>query len=71
SIGRIAGPAWLLFGFLLFFWFRKKEGLPLLGNIPRDWESEQKRVLHEAGEFELLAQYEQALKKRDEATEGK
>lgn len=65
SIGRIAGPAWLLFGFLIYFWFRKREGLPLFKSLPRDWESEQKRVLHEAGEYQLLAQYEEALRQRD------
>ncbi len=66
SIGRIAGPLWLLLGWSIYFIFRHREGLPLLDSIPRDWESEQMRVLQEAQEYEYLAQYRDALKRRDQ-----
>ncbi|MEW6232806.1 MAG: APC family permease [Chloroflexota bacterium] len=65
DIGRIAGPSWLLLGLLIYFLFRRRENLPLLGNVPRDWEAEQMRVLGEAQEFEYLEQYREALKRRN------
>jgi APA family basic amino acid/polyamine antiporter len=66
SIGRIAGPLWLILGWSIYFFFRHREGLPRLRSIPRDWESEQMHVLQEAQEFEYLAQYLDALKRRDQ-----
>ncbi len=66
TIGRIAGPLWLILGWTIYFWFRHREGLPRFGNIPREWEAEQMHVLSEAQEFEYLAQYRDALKKRDQ-----
>lgn len=66
SIGRIAGPLWLLIGWGIFFYFRRRENLPLLHSIPRHWESEQMHVLNEAQEYEYLAQYREALKRRDQ-----
>jgi len=65
AIGRIAGPAWLVLGYVIYFVFRSKASLPLLGNVDRDWEGEQIRVLSEAGEDELLEQYRSALRRRD------
>ena len=65
AIGRVAGPAWLLLGFVIYFVFRRREGLPAFGNIERDWESQQIRVLRDAGEDEILAAYQQALRERD------
>ncbi len=66
SIGRIAGPLWLILGWSIYFYFRRREKMPLMGNIPRDWETEQIRVLNEAQEFEYLGQYLDALKRRDQ-----
>lgn len=65
SIGRIAGPAWVILGFLYYFWYRKKQGLPLLKSIKRDWEKEQIEVLTAAEEYDLLEQYKNALAERD------
>lgn len=65
AIGRIAGPAWLLVGYAIYFWHRKRAGLPLLRSVRRDWEEEQVRVLREAGEEELLARYVAALRERN------
>ena len=64
TIGRIAGPAWILLGLAIYLWHRRRAGLPLWGTKPRDWEAEQTRVLTEAGETELLARYQAALAAR-------
>ena len=65
AIGRIAGPAWVILMILYYLWYRKREGLPRFGNVPRDWEAAQKRVLESAEEYELLEAYEEALRERD------
>ncbi len=65
KIGRIAGPAWVAVSFIYYLWFRRSQKLPLLGSLPRDWEGEQRKVLEEAEEFELLEQYNIALAQRD------
>ncbi len=64
-IGRIAGPGWVALSFLYYLWFRRRQKLPVLGSIARDWEAEQRRVLEEAEEFELLEEYKIALAQRD------
>mgnify|MGYP005848056025 CR=1 FL=1 len=65
EIGRIAGPAWVLLCVIYYVIFRRRNGLPVLGSVPRDWEQEQVDVLTKAEEFELLEQYKQALIRRD------
>lgn len=65
KIGRIAGPAWVAVAFLYYLWFRRRQALPMLGSIARDWEGEQRKVLEEAEEFELLEEYNAALERRD------
>ena len=69
-IGRIAGPAWLVLGYIGYFAFRKADGLPAFGNVPRDWETEQIRVLSQAGEETILEQYKAALRRRDRLLAG-
>lgn len=66
EIGRIAGPLWLLLGFIIYAAFRRRNGLPIFGNVPHDWEQEQVDVLTSAEEFESLAAYKQALARRDQ-----
>jgi APA family basic amino acid/polyamine antiporter len=66
TIGRIAGPLWVLTCVGYYFWFRKKNGLPLLKSIKHNWEKEQIVILTGAEEFELVEKYKQALKERDE-----
>ncbi len=61
AIGRIAGPAWIIVMLLVYFAYRRGEGLPLFGSLGRDWEDAQRRVLREAEEYELLSEYEAAL----------
>jgi basic amino acid/polyamine antiporter, APA family len=64
-LGRIAGPLWVLICASLYVAYRRHQGLPAFGNIPRKWEEAQKRVLREAEEYESLEEYEAALAERD------
>jgi APA family basic amino acid/polyamine antiporter len=65
SIGRIAGPAWIVLCFIYYAWYRRKEKLPLFRSAKHDWEKEQINVLTSAEEFDLLEQYKLALAERD------
>jgi APA family basic amino acid/polyamine antiporter len=65
SIGRIAGPAWILFCFCYYAWYRRSKGLPIFKSIEHNWEEQQKEVLTSAEEFDLLEQYKNALAERD------
>jgi APA family basic amino acid/polyamine antiporter len=65
AIGRIAGPAWILGGLLLYFLYRARTGRPLLGSTPRDWEAEQRAVYHDAGELEILEEFDENVERRD------
>jgi len=58
---RIIGPLWVLAAIVLFFLYRRKQGLPMLKTLPRDWETATKKVLLEAEEFKSLEEYEAAL----------
>ncbi len=65
DVGRIAGPGWVVLAVLLYLLYRVRRRLPPLGNLRRDWEEAQKRVLQEAEEYESLEEYEAALAERD------
>jgi len=65
SIGRIAGPGWILFCVVLYLVYRRARGLPRWGSVPRDWEAAQRRVLTDAEEYESLEEYEATLAERD------
>lgn len=67
-LGRIAGPVWVIGCAALYFVYRRHQGLPRTGNVPRDWEAAQKRVLRDAEEFESLEEYEGVLAERDRGT---
>jgi APA family basic amino acid/polyamine antiporter len=58
---RIIGPLWVLAAIVLFFLYRRKQRLPMLKTLPRDWETATKKVLLEAEEFKSLEEYEAAL----------
>jgi hypothetical protein len=64
-LGRIAGPGWIVLCGILYVIYRRRQKLPALGNVPRNWEQAQKRVLREAEEFESLEEYEGVLADRD------
>ena len=65
SIGRIAGPAWVIMCFLYYTWYRKRNGFPVFKSIQHNWEVEQIEVLTSAEEYDLLEQYKLALAERD------
>jgi APA family basic amino acid/polyamine antiporter len=65
TIGRIAGPAWVLLCFVYYAWYRRKEGHPVFKSMKHDWEKEQIEVLTSAEEYDLLEQYKNALAERD------
>jgi APA family basic amino acid/polyamine antiporter len=64
-IGRIAGPAWLLFGVCIYAMYRLRKRLPLFGSTKRDWNHDQVRMLRNAGELELMDELVGKLKERD------
>ncbi len=66
SIGRIAGPAWILACLGYYAWYRRKNGMPIFKSIKRDWEKDQIEILTSAEEYELVEMYKQSLKERDE-----
>jgi basic amino acid/polyamine antiporter, APA family len=66
-LGRIAGPAWIVLCGIFYLMYRRRQHLPALGNVPRNWEEAQRRVLQEAEEFESLEEYEAVLAERDAA----
>jgi APA family basic amino acid/polyamine antiporter len=66
-LGRIAGPGWILLCAILYLIYRRRQNLPAVGNVERNWEEAQKRVLREAEEFESLEEYEGVLAERDAA----
>jgi APA family basic amino acid/polyamine antiporter len=65
TIGRIAGPAWILLGFCFFIIYRRRVGLPVFGSVHHDWDREQVEVYCEAGENEMAEEFEENLKMRD------
>lgn len=65
QIGRIAGPSWVLLCFLYYLAYRRKRGLPVGQSAPHNWEEQQREVLKDAEEFDLLEEYEFALAQRD------
>lgn len=70
EIGRIAGPAWIVGCFIYYAWYRRRQGLPVLGSVPHNWERQQEEVLAEAEEFDLLERYRAALAARDRTAKG-
>jgi APA family basic amino acid/polyamine antiporter len=63
-IGRVAAPLWILLGLILYFFYRRSQGRPFLGSIPRDWSTQQLEVYEESGETELADEYRHALERR-------
>jgi APA family basic amino acid/polyamine antiporter len=65
-IGRVAGPAWLLIGIVLYFFYRRHRKLPIFGSAERNWRKTQIEILRGAGELELMDEYIANLKASDE-----
>jgi APA family basic amino acid/polyamine antiporter len=68
-IGRVAGPLWVGLGLVLYYFYRRSQGRPFFGSIPRDWSSQQLQVYVESGETELADEYREALERRRRKTE--
>ncbi|HTX60619.1 MAG TPA: APC family permease, partial [Verrucomicrobiae bacterium] len=65
-LGRVFGPAWLLFGIVLYFVYRRYRKLPLLRSQRHDWRKAQVEILRNAGELELMDEYVANLKASEE-----
>ena len=63
-IGRVAGPLWLIGGVIAYLVYRKRKGLPVLRSRPVDWETQQIRILKDAGELELMDELAEKLRAR-------
>ncbi|HWS83562.1 MAG TPA: APC family permease [Ktedonobacteraceae bacterium] len=64
TIGRIAGPAWIVMGLVIYVLYRRRRKLPIAKPIKRDWEGEQLRVYEEAGEYELATELRENLARK-------
>lgn len=65
EIGRIAGPSWILVGFGIYFVYRKRAKLPLFGSVHHDWDKEQLEVYRDAGEIQMLEEFEENIQRRE------
>ena len=64
-LGRIAGPCWVLLCLVYYVTYRLRRGLPVLRSGPHSWEEQQRAVLKDAEEYDLLEAYEFGLAQRD------
>jgi APA family basic amino acid/polyamine antiporter len=64
TIGRIAGPAWIILGLLIYFWHRRRSKLPILKSLKRNWAKEQLDVYEDAGEYELAEELRENLARK-------
>ncbi|HKV43732.1 MAG TPA: APC family permease [bacterium] len=65
AIGRIAGPSWVLVCLVYYVAYRRRQSLPVWGSVAHRWEEQQRAILKDAEEYDLLEAYEFALAKRD------
>src|SRR5258708_13386807 len=63
-IGRIAGPAWIILGLLIYFWYRRRRKLPVRKTLKRNWEKEQLLVYEDAGEHDMADEYRENLPRK-------
>ncbi|HZS94230.1 MAG TPA: APC family permease [Chloroflexota bacterium] len=66
-IGRVAGPVWIVLGFVGYVIYRKRRKLPALGSVRRDWPAAQLHVYEESGELTLAEEYRDALRHQHRA----
>jgi APA family basic amino acid/polyamine antiporter len=64
TIGRIAGPAWIILGLLIYFWYRRRSKLPIRKSLKRHWEKEQVDVYEDAGEYDLADELRENLERK-------
>ena len=65
SIGRIAGPAWIVLGLIIYFVYRRHQKLPAFKSLKRDWEKEQLHVYEDAGEHDLAEEFRENLARKE------
>jgi APA family basic amino acid/polyamine antiporter len=65
EIGRIAGPTWLILGFIGYLVYRRVKHLPILHSRPHDWSAQQIAILKDAGELELMDELIAKLRERN------
>jgi basic amino acid/polyamine antiporter, APA family len=70
SIGRFAGPGWLLCGLIAYVIYRRRKGLPVFGSQRHDWRKRQVQILKDAGELELMDEYIANVKRIDAERAG-
>ena len=64
EIGRVAGPTWIICGFIGYIFYRKHKGLPIFHSRKQDWESQQVLILKDAGELEGMDELVEKLRVR-------
>src|SRR5437763_13904010 len=64
SIGRIAGPAWIVGGLLIYSWHRRRNKLPIRKSLKRNWEREQLEVYEDAGEYDLADEFHENIARK-------
>ncbi len=69
DIGRVAGPFWLVAGFILYLLYRKRKGLPVFRSQQHDFPNRQVDILRNAGELELMDEYLENLRSRNASAE--
>ena len=62
--GRIAGPTWVVFGVLFYSIYRLRTHKPVFQSLDRNWVRHHQQTLANAGELEMLDEYNAALKKQ-------
>jgi basic amino acid/polyamine antiporter, APA family len=65
EIGRIAGPGWVILCLIYYVSYRRRQGFPVWGSVPHRWEEQQRTILRDAEEYDLLEEYEFSLAQRD------
>ncbi len=70
AIGRVAGPLWVVAGFVVYYTYRRYRHLPVLQSLPRDWSRMQIEVYEESGETGLADEYRDALRRAERKQKG-
>jgi APA family basic amino acid/polyamine antiporter len=65
EIGRVAGPTWIILGFVGYMFYRRKLKLPVFGSRANDWSTQQLAILKDAGELELMDELIDKLRERN------
>jgi APA family basic amino acid/polyamine antiporter len=65
EIGRVAGPTWIILGFIGYMVYRRAKKLPVFGSQTHDWSIQQLAILKDAGELELMDELIEKLRARN------